>query len=135
MEGSAKRSNAALLPRGQRPHSTRLSAAGLFAHRFARLVGGERERPEVGVPRLLNLDDVARGGLGVVVWYELAGVGLVSTDCTSSPKATPTPSADPEQGAPSRSGIWKHCLRNTGAEGGPRSEAWTTAGGWLLSAT
>ena len=75
MEGSAKRSNAALLPRGQRPHSTRLSAAGLFAHRFARLVGGERERPEVGVPRLLNLDDVARGGLGVVVWYELAGVG------------------------------------------------------------
>ncbi len=108
MEGSAKRSNAALLPRGQRPHSTRLSAAGLFAHRFARLVGGERERPEVGVPRLLNLDDVARGGLGVVVWYELAGVGLVSTDCTSSPKATATPSADPEQAEPSRSGIWKH---------------------------
>src|SRR6266498_5078599 len=65
-------------------------------------------------------------------WLEL---GLVSTDCTSSLKATPTPSADPEQGAPSRSGIWKHCLRNTGAEGGPRSEAWTTAGGWLLSAT
>src|SRR6266536_4584697 len=78
---------------------------------------------------------MSRVGAGVwsfgTSWLEWASCRPIAR----AHRRQPQPRQRTRNKASRRAAVYGSTLRNTGAEGGPRSEAWTTAGGWLLSAT